>query len=452
MSRIKPFDTFFLAAETRRSPFHMAGCEVFDLPKGVNASRFLDQLEAGMREQVAVEPFNKAVDSSGIWPRWKTVGVDLDYHFRRQALPAPGSEAQLMSALGHFVATPLDRNVPLWECLLIEGLAERRFVIAFKVHHALADGQGGLKIVLRSLATGARDKTAKALWGDNKPKTSAKRTKRKKSSTVESASALSLAKFKQLMSKDWLQQMRDMNLFRAQPSALNQRPDSSARRFGVGDLPLEEVRQCAHEAGVSINDVLLCVVDAAVHRYLLESGRGPAAELVAGMPVSLRAEGVEGGNEAGMLTIDLGGPELSEASRLDAIAANTRRAKTYLKELPGGFLMGYGIAVLGMPLLLQSIPGLVEKRPVINLGVSNVSPPKGSNYLDNNLYLKGARLTGFYAQPILPPGVLLNVTAASMKGKLCLGIGSTKEGIDQPLLLMQYMEEALHNLQAQLSA
>ena len=300
-----------------------------------------------------VAPFDKAVDSRGIWPRWRTVEVDLDYHFRRQVLPAPGSEAQLMSALGHFCAATLDRNVPLWECLLIDGVAERRFVIAFKLHHALVDGQGGLKILLRSLVTGARDKSVRALWGDNKPMASAKRSRRKKSSTVESASALSFATLKQLMTRDWLQQIRDMQLFRAPPSALNHRLESSARRFGIGDLPLEKVRQCARQTGVSINDVLFCVVDAAVHRYLLESGDGPTTELVAGMPVSLRAEGAEGGNQAGLLTIDLGGPELSEASRLEVIAANTGRAKTYLKELPAGFLMGYSIAVLGMPLLLQ---------------------------------------------------------------------------------------------------
>ena len=451
MSRIKPFDAFFLATETRRSPWHMAGCEVFELPKGLSASRFVDQLEAGMREQVAAAPFNQVVDAKGIWPRWRTADVDIDYHFQRQVLPAPGSDAQLMSALEHFCAATLDRNAPLWECLLIEGLAEHRFVIAFKVHHALVDGQGGLKMILRALATSARDKSVRALWGENKPRASSRRRKREKGSTAKPSSAMSFARLKKQMSGDWMQKMRDLRLFRAPASALNHKPDSSARRFGMGDLSLEQVRDCAREADVSINDVLLCVVDAAVQRYLLESGRGPTGELVAGMPVSLRTEGAEGGNQAGLLTINLGEPELSESGRLEVIAANTGRAKSYLRELPSGFLMGYGIAVLGMPLLLQNIPGLLEKRPVINLGVSNVSPPKGSNYLDNNLYLKGARLTGLYTQPILPPGVLLNVTAASMKGKLCLGIGSTKEAIDQPLLLMQYMEEALHNLQAQLS-
>lgn len=453
MSKLKPFDLFFLATESRRSPWHMAGCEVFELPKGINATRFLDQLEQGMREQAAVAPFNQVVDFAGVWPRWKTVGVDFEYHFQRQVLPAPGTDAQLMSALEHFGAATLDRNLPLWECLLIEGLSDRRFVIAFKVHHSLVDGQGGLKMILRALSSNAREKKARALWGDNAPvKSSGKKRSGKKRSAVKSTAPLSLERLKSLASRNWIQQLRDLRLFRAPASALNQRPESSARRFGLGDLPLDDVRQVARSAGASINDVLLCVVDAAVHRYLAESGNAPGSELIAGMPVSVRQEGAEGGNQAGLLTIELGGPDATELERLQVIADNTGRAKSYLTELPAGFLMGYGVAVLGMPLLLQNIPGLLEKRPVINMGVSNVSPPKGSNYLDKNLYLKGARLTGLYTQPILPPGVLLNVTAASMKGKLCLGIGSTREAIEQPLLLMQHMEEALDNLKGQLAA
>ena len=449
MNRVKPFDAFFLATESRRSPWHMAGCEVFELPKGVKASTFLAKLEQGMREQVAVAPFNQVLDTSGLWPRWVESEVDMDYHLRRQVLPAPGGDGELMTALEHFCAATLDRNLPLWECLIIEGLSKRRFALAFKVHHALVDGQGGLKIILRALSTRANDSATRALWGDNR--SSGKRRKsRAKSKTAAPANARFPAVDK-LLRHNWLQVARDLRLFRASASALNQRPDSSARRFGVGDLPLDKVRSVAAASGSSVNDVLLCVVDEAVHRYLEQSGRSPGVELVAGMPVSVRAEGAEGGNQAGLLTIELGGPRAKPLRRLEVINANTQRAKSHLRELPAGFLMAYGVAVLGMPLLLQTIPGMAEKRPVINLGVSNVSPPAGTNYLDNSLYLSGAKLVGMYTQPILPPGVLLNVTAASMKGKLCLGIGSTREAIDQPLLLMEYMSEALEQLQQQLS-
>lgn len=447
MTRVKPFDAFFLATETRRSPWHMAGCEVFELPDGSDAGTFLDELEQGMRQQRPVAPFNQLLVTGGLWPRWKDVEVDLDFHLHRMVLPAPGHQAQFMAALEHFCAATLDRNLPLWECLLIEGLEGNRFAIAFKVHHALVDGQGGLKMILRALSTRRSDRKARALWADNTPPRSSKqRPKRGPSRTTRQASVAAIRP------GNWLKQINDLRLFRAPPSALNQRPESSARRFGVGDLPLEQVRTVARRSGTSINDVLLCLVDAAVHRYLAESKRTPEAELVVGMPVSLREEGQEGGNQAGLLTVELGSAGATESRRLAVIHENTQRAKAHLRELPSGFLMAYGMSVLGLPLLTQKLPGVNEKHPIINLGVSNVSPPRGSNYLEKSLYLRGARLTGLYTQPILPPSVLLNVTAASMKGKLCLGIGSTREAIDRPLLLMQYIGEALDRLEIQLAA
>lgn len=450
MSRLKPFDAFFLATETRRSPWHMAGCEVFELPGDVDPAKFLDELERDMRKQQPVAPFNQVLDTSGLWPAWREAEVDLDYHFHRMVLPAPGNESQFMAALEHFCVATLDRNLPLWECLLIEGLDGNRFAIAFKLHHALTDGQGGLKMLLRALGTRRNERKARALWGDNRPTDGGKRARRKNIEGGARPGRRGL--MPAIRPGAWLQQARDLRLFRASPSALNQRPESSARRFGLGDLPLDRVKAVAGRSGTSINDVLLCLVDAAVHRYLAEAGRTPAAELVVGMPVSLRKEGQEGGNQAGLLTVELGSSRASESRRLAVIHENTRRAKDHLQDLPSGFLTAYGMTVLGLPLLTQGLPGLNEKHPIINLGVSNVSPPRGSNYLEKDLYLRGARLTGLYTQPILPPSVLLNVTAASMNGKLCLGIGSTREAVDRPLVLMQYIGEALDNLDAQLAA
>src|SRR3546814_5712897 len=48
--------------------------------------------------------------------------LDLDYHVRYSALPAPGSMDQLMKLVERLHSRLLDRTRPLWECYYIEGL------------------------------------------------------------------------------------------------------------------------------------------------------------------------------------------------------------------------------------------------------------------------------------------------------------------------------------------
>ena len=71
---------------------------------------------------------------------------DVTYHVRRSALPRPGTDAQLRELVGRVQSRPLDRNRPLWEMYLVEGLSDDRFAIITKTHHAMVDGIGAVDI------------------------------------------------------------------------------------------------------------------------------------------------------------------------------------------------------------------------------------------------------------------------------------------------------------------
>ena len=74
-------------------------------------------------------------------PMWlENCDVDLDYHLRRARVPAPGGRRELDRVIGEIASTPLDRGHPLWEFHFAEGMADHRFALIGKVHHALADG------------------------------------------------------------------------------------------------------------------------------------------------------------------------------------------------------------------------------------------------------------------------------------------------------------------------
>ena len=68
---------------------------------------------------------------------------DLRYHVRRTALPAPGGDQQLAELMARVMSQRLDRDHPLWEYWVAEGLPEGRWALISKVHHCMVDGVSG---------------------------------------------------------------------------------------------------------------------------------------------------------------------------------------------------------------------------------------------------------------------------------------------------------------------
>src|SRR5688572_241097 len=71
---------------------------------------------------------------------------DLDYHFRRVALPSPGSDRQLYDLCTTLLQEPFDRTRPLWLFVIIEGLEGGKGALFSKLHHTVADGEGALRL------------------------------------------------------------------------------------------------------------------------------------------------------------------------------------------------------------------------------------------------------------------------------------------------------------------
>ena len=117
MTRLALPDATFFALESPARPMHAGALMLFDPPAGEPATDFAARLVAEFRSVPPVAPFNRRPDLAlGRLPRWVTVdAVDLDYHVRHIALPAPGTPQQLMELVGHLYVALLDRSRPLWE-------------------------------------------------------------------------------------------------------------------------------------------------------------------------------------------------------------------------------------------------------------------------------------------------------------------------------------------------
>ena len=165
MTRLPFIDGGFLLTESHHSPRHAAGLQVFRLPKG-KGSAWLRSLLDEMRQQAAGFPFNQRIaGQTGLQFELETdANFEIDYHVRHTVLPRPGSDRQLLDVVARLHANLLDRDRPLWEFHLIEGLSDRRFAFYIKVHHALCDGVTASRWSLGSLSTAADDRSVRPIW------------------------------------------------------------------------------------------------------------------------------------------------------------------------------------------------------------------------------------------------------------------------------------------------
>src|SRR5262249_58462466 len=83
-------------------------------------------------------------------------GFDIGRHVRAVTCPEPGDERALLDVALPLVTARLPLTAPLWAATLVTGLGGGRAGLVIVLHHAMADGVGGLA-VLAGLVDGAPD-------------------------------------------------------------------------------------------------------------------------------------------------------------------------------------------------------------------------------------------------------------------------------------------------------
>src|SRR5262249_22646813 len=146
-------DATFLELEQADESAHMhiGAIMVFDpRPDGGPPSR--EEVGQHLESRLGQLPryrqrLSKAHTGGLSWPEWEDdPGFDLDTHLARAALPAPGGYAELAEWASSFFSQRLDRHRPLWEMVIVEGLAGDRWALATKTHHCMVDGVGSVDV------------------------------------------------------------------------------------------------------------------------------------------------------------------------------------------------------------------------------------------------------------------------------------------------------------------
>ncbi len=428
MKKLSLMDYAFLALETPESPKHVAALQIFEPPEDYPGDFIRELMQTLLSSEVG-PPFNYLLRPALLGrPRWEELpALDLKDHVHHVALPAPGTLDSLMQLVARLHTPLLDRGRPLWECWLIEGLRNRRFALYMKMHHVFIDGASGMLRLQRVYSSSPKSKGFRSFWAplQHPAGNEEDALHEPKQGLLQTAAhmidlARSLPKTGRTMLAKGLGMLnagqQPVPLPFTAPRTLLNAPASTTRRVAGTSFSLRRVKALGQAADVTVNDVLLAVIDGALNRYLRKLDALPDKPLVAEIPLNIRPPGDAGiGNEIGMLLVRLGSPDASPLTRLREIRVSSNAAKEEARNLSKP-------AIMAATLLPQGIAELAERvnfQPFPPLGSFVFSNPPNIN---KPLYLNGARMVSLYPVSALPPGLALNISVVTHGDAMDFGL------------------------------
>lgn len=462
MKQLTGVDLSFLLMETENTYGHVNGLSIYDRP-----SDDFDPFEA-VRERYRVmvghlEPLRRKVIEVPFGldrPYWvEDAEFDLDFHVRHIGLAPPGAADQLAEQVARIVGRRMDRSRPLWEVYVIEGLADGRWALLQKTHHATIDGASGV-IMLKMFTDEARDAEwglVERQWhGESPPPSSVmlQRALMNMAMNPVRGARLALGMVRDVAEAAGLTSLGDLaSSARSTIGALARRPTAEGeqrsrvsipitpapptpwnksvtahRRFAMRSASLDNLKRLKEATGGTLNDVVMAVCAGALREYLIEHDALPEGALRAMVPVSIRTgnEADPWTNRVSALVVDLPTNCADPIERVALCRAAMNAAKGQFDLMPAEAL---GQATdYASPIVAASALRLVSRLRLadrvnspVNVVISNVPGPR------TPLYFAGARLDAYIPVSTVSDGVGLNITVHSYVDRLDFGLIADRE-------------------------
>ena len=430
--RLTALDTSFLHLEDGEAHMHVASVMLFEGPPPAY-DELLEALERRLtlvpryRQRLAFVPLGQGR------PRWvDDPHLNLRYHLRSTALPSPGSEQQLKELAGRVFSQQLDRDKPLWEIWMVEGLEDDRFALLSKTHHALVDGISGVDIISVLFDT-TPEPAAPTAPGDRwLPRPLPSRMQLLGEALVErgtipaeiTRSVRAVFRGPRRIAAGvrdaavGVGAMAWAGLNPAPPSPYN-RSIGPHRRFTWVRADLNELKAIKNELGGTVNDVVLATVAGALGKHLRRRGqRTDGLELKAMIPVSVRADVERGalGNKVAAMMAPLPVWCQDPVARLDILREELRGLKSSGQAVGAQVLTD--LTGFAPPTVMDQASRLVARQRMFNLVVTNVPGPQFP------LYLAGRKMLDPFPMVPLAKNQGLGIALLSYAGKINFGLVS----------------------------
>ncbi|MCA2998474.1 MAG: wax ester/triacylglycerol synthase family O-acyltransferase [Rhodocyclaceae bacterium] len=495
LNHLSALDALFLYLETPQTPMHVGSLILMEKPRGHQLSFYKNirhhvasrmHLAPLFSRKLAFMPFDLA---NPIWVDADT--IDLDWHIQWLELPKPGTRVQLEAAVAKRHEGMLDRDRPLWQFTVIEGLESGEVAFYAKIHHAGLDGQGGVALAHAVLdiepKPAAREKSTaeksasrssltpsaarmisaafrtsvaqygkilkavpgavKMVGGLTVSALSASQAKKlgapseQLTGVIDSAANLAnmAASVATLKATDTPLQAAKKLLRGYEKTGIKLGPRTplnvaigGKRAFATARLPLDETKAIARHFEVKLNDVVLATCAGALRRYFANDKAELAKAMVSAVPASLRAAGdTSQNNQVTMMLINLATNIADPIKRMDAIKASSQNAKMMTGAMKGVMSTATSdLPTLGIPWLMSIL------TPLYKTAVATNRIPVVANVVISNvpgppmpLYMAGAKMTSYYPVSIVTHGLALNITIHSYAGMLDYGFIAAKDEV-----------------------
>ncbi|HTX13047.1 MAG TPA: wax ester/triacylglycerol synthase family O-acyltransferase [Solirubrobacteraceae bacterium] len=454
LDRLSSIDASFLHQEGPASHMHIGAVLVFEGPPPEFAD-YLDHVRGRLhlvpryRQRLSTPPLETGR------PLWvDDPDFNIEYHVRHTALPSPGTEEQLFLLAGRIASQQLDRDKPLWESWLVEGLEGDRFALVFKTHHALVDGVSGVDLatVLLDLGPSAqRPPESLEPWRPRPQPSSVDLVAAGVRGVVGAAGGLATRTVSAATRPGAaLGKLRDAaeGIGEIVWAGLNPAPETPLnveigphRRYAVVRHQLADYKTVKNAFGGTVNDVVLSVVSGALAGWLQSRGvRTEGVEMRALVPVSVRSEAQRGslGNQLtamrGPLPVYIQDP----VARLQFV----RRAMDGLKESKQAVGAATLAAVnnLAPPTILAQASRLNFSTRLFNLLVTNIPGPQFP------LYVLGRQLEDLFPVAFLPKNHALAVAIMSYNGGIDYGLLADYDALPDIDVIADGIDAALAEL------
>ena len=426
LDRLSSTDASFLHQEGPASHMHIGGVLIFQGPPPEFAD-FLDHVRSRLhlvpryRQKLATPPLESGR------PLWvDDPDFNIEYHVRHTALPSPGSEEQLFLLASRIASQPLDRDKPLWENWLVEGLEGDRFALISKTHHALVDGVSGVDLatVLFDLEPSPPRPAGRSssAWQPHREPSSAELVVagvRGMLGVATGIAARTVSAATRPVSSLGALRDRAEGVGEIVWAGLNPAPETPLnveigphRRFAVVRHQLADYKTVKNTFGGTVNDVVLTVVSGRAGARGSQSRgiRTEGLEMRALVPVSVRTDAHRDtlGNQLTVMRGPLPVYIHDPVSRLRFV----RRAMDGLKESKQAVGAATLTAVneLAPPTILAQASRLNFSTRLFNLLVTNIPGPQVP------LYVLGRQLEDLFPLAFLPKNHALAVAIMSYNG------------------------------------